>query len=115
MLRKNVLDFVLNKRLPPLRLGPRVQPIADIEQRRRGEDRDESFHAFTVLAAESQHGLGGEPGEDAGDQGEDPAEMDVANRRLVAPITLSMAMIAARISAASSPSRKMISAEFKNA
>ena len=56
-----------------------MQPIADIEQSYGGKNRDEAFHAFAMLSAESQNRLSGDPGEAAGDQREDPAQMDVAN------------------------------------
>src|SRR5687768_11724172 len=55
--RKHALDFVLDERLPALGLGARVQPVTDIEKRHRGENRDEAFHAFAMLTAESQHRL----------------------------------------------------------
>ena len=75
----DVLHFVANERLPFFGFGFRVQPIADIKQRHGGKNRDEAFHAFAVLAAEGQNRLSREPSEAAGDQGEDPAEMDVTD------------------------------------
>ena len=82
---KDVLDSVLNERLPAPGFAARVQPVADVEERRRGENRDEALHAFAMLAAESEHRLGGEPGDHPGAKREDPAEMDVADRRASRP------------------------------
>jgi hypothetical protein len=44
-----------------------MEPESDIEQDDRGKNGYEPFHALTVLAAESQYGPGGNPGQSAGD------------------------------------------------
>src|SRR6185369_17705294 len=75
---KTAFDFVLNERLPFFCFRPRMEPITDVEQCQRGEDRNESFHTLAMLTAERQDGLSGQPGEAAHDQGENPAQMDVA-------------------------------------
>ncbi len=77
--RKYTLDFVLDERLPAPGFAARVQPVANIEKRHRGEDRYEALHAFAMLAAEREHCLGSEPSGHTGEKRKDPAEMDVAD------------------------------------
>src|SRR5687767_9201198 len=63
--RKTVLDLVLDKRLPSFGLGTGMEPIAHVEQRDRGENRNESFHALAVLTAQRQNSLSSQPCEPA--------------------------------------------------
>ena len=77
--RNDILNSFSDEGLPFFGCSPSMEPVSDIEQNDRGENGDEPFHALTVLAAESQYGLGGNPGQSAGDQRQNPTQVDVTD------------------------------------
>ena len=93
-----------------LPVDPVVEPVEDQEQHGDRHERDDRLEPLTPACQRAEHGLRHDPGHGAGREREsDPGEERLSNPRC-APTML--AISAARMSTASSPSRKTMIALF---